>query len=310
MSSSIKVSVVIPSKDRPVLIQRAVANALAQERVALEVIVVDDGSSPPVSLATSDPRVRVVRHEAAQGVAAARNRGVAEARGKWIAFLDDDDLWAPDKLFSQIEHLELTSRKWGSPGTIWLSADMKVRHLSSPPAEPITLDVVRRGNLVGSPSGVVADRELVQEAGGFDAQFSTFADWDLWLRLAAIAPGGSVDQPLLGYVTHEGSMHRQSVVTTLTELRRLQRHHRDLPTGPIHGCLTWRWMAVTQHDSGHGWAAVALALSASVRYWDRSMFALASRWAARQLIPRRTPRPETLAPAWVSTAAALPEASA
>src|SRR5437763_358148 len=105
MASSPDISIVIPTRDRWSAMRRTLAGALGQEGVNFEVVVVDDAShgAPPESLEElSDPRVRVVSHNSQSGVAAARNTGIAEARGEWIAFLDDDDLWAPTKLRVQL----------------------------------------------------------------------------------------------------------------------------------------------------------------------------------------------------------------
>src|SRR5690348_694187 len=96
------ISVVIPTRNRWDLLSRSgLSAALMQEDVDVEIIVVDDGSTdetPARLAALEDPRVTVIRHDQPRGVAAARNRGIAAARGEWLAFLDDDDLWAPDKL--------------------------------------------------------------------------------------------------------------------------------------------------------------------------------------------------------------------
>src|ERR687891_1871685 len=91
------VTVVLPSRDRPEMLERALRCALQQQDVELEVIVVDDGSSPPLgdSVASlGDPRVTLLRREMPQGVASARNAGIARARHPFVAFLDDDDLWS------------------------------------------------------------------------------------------------------------------------------------------------------------------------------------------------------------------------
>lgn len=293
------VSVVIPSKDRPEMVRRAVEAALAQQGLEFEVVVVDDGSQPPVSLGLDDERVRVIRHDAPQGVARARNRGVEEARGRWVAFLDDDDLWSPNKLRVQIEDLERSGRRWGCPATAWLTGDLEVRDITQPPAPPITVETLRVTNTVGSPSGVVAERELVREVGGFDPRFSIYADWDLWLRMAAVAEGSSVREILLGYVTHDGSMHRQSVREAADELARLRRHHRHGQVGRVEGVGIWRWIAATQLDLGRRPWAATLMLYTAVRFLDRRALVLAVKWFGRIFFPRRQPSPPKPRPAWL-----------
>ena len=106
MTSQPTVSVVIPTRNRPgLLTTHALPSALSQRGVDVEVVVVDDGSDEDSRRALeelSTGRVRVVRHEVRVGQARARNSGIAAARGEWIAFLDDDDLWSPDKLQEQL----------------------------------------------------------------------------------------------------------------------------------------------------------------------------------------------------------------
>jgi len=98
------VSVIIPTRDRWQLLLRSAGCALGQAGVALEVVIVDDGSITecPDLKVLRDRRVRMVRHTTSRGVSAARNTGMEVARGRWLAWLDDDDLWAPDKLAVQL----------------------------------------------------------------------------------------------------------------------------------------------------------------------------------------------------------------
>lgn len=99
------VSAVIPTFGRPELLRRAVDSALAQTLAAVEVIVVIDGDDPPTRAAlaqVADPRLRVISHASKRGPGGARDTGAAAAAGRWVAFLDDDDEWRPDKLAKQI----------------------------------------------------------------------------------------------------------------------------------------------------------------------------------------------------------------
>jgi glycosyltransferase involved in cell wall biosynthesis len=99
------VTVVIPTHNRKELLDRTLRSVLAQEDVDLSVVVVDDGSADGTEAfvqALADPRVSVVRHPEARGVSAARNTGIARATTTWLAFVDDDDLWAPTKLRAQL----------------------------------------------------------------------------------------------------------------------------------------------------------------------------------------------------------------
>jgi glycosyltransferase involved in cell wall biosynthesis len=102
-----EVSVVIPTRNRwPMLSTHALPSALAQEDVDLEIVVVDDASGDGTAARVAelgDPRVRVVRNETNRRLPASRNVGAEEARGTWLAFLDDDDLWSPRKLRAQLD---------------------------------------------------------------------------------------------------------------------------------------------------------------------------------------------------------------
>ncbi len=101
----ILITVIIPTTRRPILLQRALHSALNQTHSALEVIVVVDGPNPETMTILSeldDPRLRVIQNEQPLGAGAARNRGAALANGAWLAFLDDDDEWLPNKLAKQL----------------------------------------------------------------------------------------------------------------------------------------------------------------------------------------------------------------
>lgn len=101
------VSVIIPSHNRPMHILKAVTSVLQQTYPHLEVIVVDDGSTHPITLPLEDARVRLLRNETARGVAAARNQGLQAAHGEYLCFLDDDDFYYPDKLARQVTWLNM-----------------------------------------------------------------------------------------------------------------------------------------------------------------------------------------------------------
>ena len=103
------VAAIVPTHDRADLLTTTLRSVLWQRGVSLEVVVVDDGSSEAMDTVVErvgDPRVRVVRNETPEGVCAARNRGAAETDARWLAFCDDDDLWAPDKLARQVAAAE------------------------------------------------------------------------------------------------------------------------------------------------------------------------------------------------------------
>jgi glycosyltransferase involved in cell wall biosynthesis len=139
------VSVVIPTRNRWALLARALASVLDQEGVTLEVVVVDEGSTdetPARLAALTDERVRTLRNDSPTGVANARNRGISAARGEWVAFLDDDDFWAPTKIRAQLDGCAAGEADFSYTGLVTTDPTLETRRASAPaPAEG------RRGSL-------------------------------------------------------------------------------------------------------------------------------------------------------------------
>ena len=117
------VSVVVPTRDRVSFLRQALRSVPGQRDVALEVVIVDDGSKHDVAEALEgflDDRCHVHRNGTSQGVSSARNRGIRAAQAPWIAFLDDDDLWSPDKLRLQLAVAAAASARWVYTGLSWI----------------------------------------------------------------------------------------------------------------------------------------------------------------------------------------------
>ena len=193
------VSVIIPTYNLAALLPGAVESVRAQAWPGLEIIVVDDGSEDDTAgvleaLAVGGD-LRWFRQENA-GAAAARNRGIEEARGQWVAFLDADDFWLPGKLAAQFEALA------ASPDAAFSYTDVKVRHEDGREGELVRGDAGRplllqllAGNLFATPT-VLVRRDCFREVGLFDASLRTGEDWDMWLRLAAHFEHAPVARPL------------------------------------------------------------------------------------------------------------------
>jgi glycosyltransferase involved in cell wall biosynthesis len=192
----VEISVVVPTHNRSALLAQTLRSVLWQRGVDLEVLVVDDGSTDDtaaVVAALGDPRVRIVRNEVAQGVAAARNRGAEEARGEWVTFLDDDDLWAPDKLARQLAAAQETGRSWVYVGEVRIDRHGRIIAATSPPAPERVAARLPHWNLVpGGCSSVMASRAALAVAGPFDTGLRNLADWDLWIRLGRTGPPARV----------------------------------------------------------------------------------------------------------------------
>jgi len=194
-----QVSVIIPTYNRGWIIHEAIDSVLAQDYTEFELIVVDDGSSDHTSdVLDSYRNVIKVLSQQNKGVSAARNRGIAKASGKFIAFLDSDDLWLPQKLSRQVEFFNTTpdalicqtEEVWIRNG---LRANPKKRHKkpSGMIFEPsLALCLV-------SPSAVMIRRSLLEIVGNFDETLPACEDYDLWLRISCRFPVYRIDAPLI-----------------------------------------------------------------------------------------------------------------
>jgi glycosyltransferase involved in cell wall biosynthesis len=230
------VAVVIPTRDRWPLLRTALASALAQEEVELQVVVVDDGSAdatPHELQALSDPRLLVLRRDHPQGVSAARNLGLSRVTAAWVAFLDDDDVWAPRYLATMLDAAEAAEHKRVGlvySGHLVVDRERDVTGIS--PAPPLS-DVRGRMhtfNFVGCPSRVVLRTQAARDVGGFDEGLSILADWDMWVRVVATTSCARCPELLVAYMLHARAMHLDGD-GLLAELAILQRKHgweRDL----------------------------------------------------------------------------------
>ncbi len=194
------VSVIIPTYNRAVLVQEAVASVLAQSRRDFELLVVDDASTDgtEAALATFAARLRWMRLERRGGVSAARNVGIRAARGEWLAFLDSDDLWLPEKLARQMAYLAAnpdllscqTEETWVRRG---VRVNQPLTHLKV--GGRIFFPSLER--CLVSPAAVILHRRLLERHGGFDEDLPAAEDYDLWLRLTWRYEVGLLPEPLI-----------------------------------------------------------------------------------------------------------------
>lgn len=193
MASIPSVSVVIPVFNRPEAAHRAIASALAQTFGDIEVVVVDDGSAPPFRYEGDDGRVRTIRLVTNAGAAAARNRGVEEARATLIAFLDSDDEWTPEKLRAQLDAFprlgEETELRAVACGFRHVGEDGNWRErIPRPSADPADFAA---GCWFCPGSTVVLPKAAFALVGPFDARLRRLEDLDWFLRFALA--GGRLD---------------------------------------------------------------------------------------------------------------------
>ena len=231
MSPIPEVTVVIPTKDRwDLLASAALPSALGQEGVDVEVVVVDDGSSDGTRTHLGrerDARLRVVRHERPRGVAVARNAGIRAARGEWVAFLDDDDLWAPRKLRTQIDRARETDADFVLSASAALDPDRRFLYsLQLGDADRLDKQILRQNIVWAGSSNVVARTDLLRQLGGFDENLFQLADWDLWIRLALAGRAATCPEILVGCVIQSRSMLLTDRRDVFREMDYLVRKHQ------------------------------------------------------------------------------------
>lgn len=218
MESSPIVSVVIPTRGRPDAVRVAAASVLGQSFAELEVLVVVDGDDPATTAVLStieDSRLRVIALPMPVGAAAARNAGVGAALGKWIAFLDDDDEWLPEKLELQLAAAQASSvalpvvcgaywARQNGRGALW-------GRRRPEPGEPISEYMFCRRSLsygenALATSVLLTPRELMERV-PFDAALRRHQDWDWALRALAVPGAGLVyvEQPTSIYNMPDGT---------------------------------------------------------------------------------------------------------
>lgn len=206
------VSCIVPTRDRAALLCGAIDSARAQT-CSVEILVVDDGSSDGTvdALACYGDAVRLVPSHG-RGPAAARNTGILAASGEFVAFLDSDDLWHPDKVKTQLALMrarpELGFTYTDYTVSQLVDGDRVVTQTRRHDDEP-TLAALCERNFTCT-STVMARRSIVQSLGGFDDTLERGSDYHLWLRIAAGHPFGRVQSVLADYLWHEASITHMS----------------------------------------------------------------------------------------------------
>jgi len=210
------VAVVIPVFNRAQILPRAIGSVLAQTCKPAEFVVVDDGSDEDPGSCRQrmeEAGYRWLSLDRNQGVAAARNAGAAATSSEWIAFLDSDDEWAPEKLERQLAwHERNPEVRISQTRERWVRNEMPVaKPVHWEPLEEGVVRASRRRCMIG-PSCVMIRRDLWDESGGFDERFRVCEDFELWLRITASNRVGLVDGEAL--VTKFGGHKDQLSLTT------------------------------------------------------------------------------------------------
>jgi len=280
------VSVCIPTRNQAPFLRAAIESALAQDMAGLEVVVHDDASTdatPRVLAAIRDPRLRVVRHDRALGVAANRNACVSDARGRYIAWLDSDDTYLPGSLAPRVALLEAHPRV-GLIHAGFQVMDETGRALRDWPA-PADADTIQPGpvafrelitsNLI-TTSTVVVRRTAHQRSGGFCTRLGpSSSDWHMWLRIALRADVAYLTAAVARYRQHGGTISRATadgarlrcdrrVVQSVLRTERGRIQDRSQTRAAAHAALAAKALvhAGDRHTAGQRLQAMRAALVA------------------------------------------------
>lgn len=199
MSDVPLVSVVIPAYNRPEMLQEALENVLEQTYETFEVIVVDDGSPTslePVVADVDDERINYTRFDENQGANVARNEGIRQASGEYIAFLDDDDRWLPGKLEKQVELLEQSATAdIAYTGQQFINEDGKETLRWVPTEQGDLRKYLFKGGSIGTFSCLIVQKNIIQKAGFPDPELPVLQDYEWQLRLSQYAEFVPLEEP-------------------------------------------------------------------------------------------------------------------
>ncbi len=193
------ITVIIPTFNRGWIVEEAIKSVLAQDYPNFELFIVDDGSTDDTKAILSRyVNDIVVLNQKNKGVSAARNKGIMKSSEKYIAFLDSDDLWLPEKLSCQIDFFKQNPEAMiCQTNEIWIRNGVRVnpKKVHKKPSGMIFKPSLLR--CLVSPSAVMMRRDLFENVGLFDEQLPACEDYDLWLRVSQSYPVSLIDIPLV-----------------------------------------------------------------------------------------------------------------
>jgi Glycosyltransferases involved in cell wall biogenesis len=208
-----KVSVIIPTYNRAEFLSSAIASVLNQTFQDFEIIVVDDASTDNTHQVVSsfdNYRIKYIRHETNRNGSVARNTGIMMSSGEYIAFLDDDDEWLPEKLKIQVSLLENSSPKVGGVYTGSLEIDRatgKVLEQVVPSKRGDIYNDLLIENCIGTASTPILRKECFEKVGLFDESLPSSQDLDMWIRISEEFHFEYIKEPLVKYYVHKNKVN-------------------------------------------------------------------------------------------------------
>lgn len=251
------VTAVITTYNRPIeILLRAVKSVLAQTYPNIELIVVNDAPENTAlvaqireTLESLEANIRYVVHDKNKKLSAARNTGLSYANGEYIAFLDDDDWWAPEKIAYQVAAMKDGVDVVYIDSFIVQSGKIKV-YSQHKPLDDIKRAILIKNCMPGGGSGVMARTRCVREVGGFDTNLQSHEDQDMWIRLIQRYGSVYVNKPLVYYSMSDDSTFKNAikrdVLVAYDRANCLFEKHRDLyDLHPGDALLYWNDFALS-----------------------------------------------------------------
>jgi glycosyltransferase involved in cell wall biosynthesis len=266
-----EVSVLIPAYNCEATISRAIRSVLAQTFQEFELIIVDDGSQDAtLEMINSiiDPRIQVVRHPENLGEAEARNTAVRSASGSFVAFLDSDDEWLPEKLTRQMEVIRSDQEEIvANVSGYFLYDEFDIRRMEIPPQPASWYKHLLMGCGLGPGTTLLVNRDVFEKIGYYDPSLPRYTDWDWLMRFTKLYPLTVTPEPLA--VIYRGSQPRAEVVEKAARLF-LDKHLQEFRNFGYYGkrAVGKRYLevAIYYYQEGNrsaGWAWFRKAISQS-----------------------------------------------
>jgi glycosyltransferase involved in cell wall biosynthesis len=259
------VSVVLATNRRSRFLAEAIASVAEQTMPDWEMIIVDDGSPDPAAisaLVSHHPRVRIIRQHPA-GVAAARNRGVEEATGELIAFLDDDDRWHPDRLAAHVDAHIRNDRAVASYCRLRTIDESGTQVLAEGDQSMVTSqsDIAARRTGILAPNLVVR-RDVFREVDGYSTALRFAEDLDLVLKLAARGPIAFAERGLVDYRAHADNTtgRYRELADSIDKV--LRQHRQSAVDAKDEGLVAAFDESIRKNDRFVWWSALRAARSA------------------------------------------------